>query len=123
MNENTISQNARVAAVAFPLGAILLHVLNQIDASLLPLRLIAVGILIFGVWAFSDEMGTSKPLNRAAFVSFIFAVVALLVVLLQPESPQQPYMLIYAFGLLISCLLYTSPSPRDGLLSRMPSSA
>ena len=24
---------------------------------------------------------------------------------------------------LLSCLLYTSPSPRDGLLSRMPSSA
>ena len=23
----------------------------------------------------------------------------------------------------LSCLLYTSPSPRDGLLSRMPSSA
>ena len=28
--------------------------------------------------------------------------------------------LIFAFGI---CLLYTSPSPRDGLLSRMPSSA
>ena len=29
-----------------------------------------------------------------------------------------------AEGLLAqSCLLYTSPSPRDGLLSRMPSSA
>ena len=26
-------------------------------------------------------------------------------------------------GLLGACLLYTSPSPRDGLLSRMPSSA
>jgi len=26
-------------------------------------------------------------------------------------------------GLLWICLLYTSPSPRDGLLSRMPSSA
>ena len=25
--------------------------------------------------------------------------------------------------LVVSCLLYTSPSPRDGLLSRMPSSA
>ena len=25
--------------------------------------------------------------------------------------------------LAIACLLYTSPSPRDGLLSRMPSSA
>ena len=24
---------------------------------------------------------------------------------------------------LVTCLLYTSPSPRDGLLSRMPSSA
>ena len=28
---------------------------------------------------------------------------------------------IYIF--IIACLLYTSPSPRDGLLSRMPSSA
>ena len=27
------------------------------------------------------------------------------------------------FIALIICLLYTSPSPRDGLLSRMPSSA
>ena len=26
-------------------------------------------------------------------------------------------------GLPLTCLLYTSPSPRDGLLSRMPSSA
>ena len=26
-------------------------------------------------------------------------------------------------GLFKACLLYTSPSPRDGLLSRMPSSA
>ena len=28
-----------------------------------------------------------------------------------------------AMLLAMSCLLYTSPSPRDGLLSRMPSSA
>ena len=28
-----------------------------------------------------------------------------------------------ALGKAKSCLLYTSPSPRDGLLSRMPSSA
>ena len=26
-------------------------------------------------------------------------------------------------GEVLGCLLYTSPSPRDGLLSRMPSSA
>ena len=29
----------------------------------------------------------------------------------------------YVALLFTSCLLYTSPSPRDGLLSRMPSSA
>ena len=27
------------------------------------------------------------------------------------------------FSIFLTCLLYTSPSPRDGLLSRMPSSA
>ena len=27
------------------------------------------------------------------------------------------------FAVNVTCLLYTSPSPRDGLLSRMPSSA
>ena len=30
---------------------------------------------------------------------------------------------IWGIGLNYTCLLYTSPSPRDGLLSRMPSSA
>ena len=33
-------------------------------------------------------------------------------------------LLIFTFNVLFGiCLLYTSPSPRDGLLSRMPSSA
>ena len=31
--------------------------------------------------------------------------------------------IIYRDSVIIACLLYTSPSPRDGLLSRMPSSA
>ena len=35
------------------------------------------------------------------------------------ETPEGKEYLYYNF----SCLLYTSPSPRDGLLSRMPSSA
>ena len=33
------------------------------------------------------------------------------------------YLMTSLFVLLFTCLLYTSPSPRDGLLSRMPSSA
>ena len=30
---------------------------------------------------------------------------------------------LVVYGLFMGCLLYTSPSPRDGLLYRMPSSA
>ena len=36
------------------------------------------------------------------------------------QGEQQKLTEIYLVG---DCLLYTSPSPRDGLLSRMPSSA
>ena len=35
---------------------------------------------------------------------------------------QKPEIIAYS-NVPCSCLLYTSPSPRDGLLSRMPSSA
>ena len=34
-----------------------------------------------------------------------------------------PFKFLLGIGLTYGCLLYTSPSPRDGLLSRMPSSA
>ena len=37
------------------------------------------------------------------------------------QSPK--YAEVFQWGLPQACLLYTSPSPRDGLLSRMPSSA
>ena len=37
------------------------------------------------------------------------------------DSPD--HYLLHPYGIFWDCLLYTSPSPRDGLLSRMPSSA
>ena len=40
-----------------------------------------------------------------------------------PPDPEHGSVLVWAHGDLPACLLYTSPSPRDGLLSRMPSSA
>ena len=42
-----------------------------------------------------------------------------------PEAYGSVDELVAALGLIRyeNCLLYTSPSPRDGLLSRMPSSA
>ena len=39
------------------------------------------------------------------------------------EVTEDPEIVKEKFRQLITCLLYTSPSPRDGLLSRMPSSA
>ena len=39
------------------------------------------------------------------------------------KQPDRLLSAILFWNLLINCLLYTSPSPRDGLLSRMPSSA
>ena len=46
----------------------------------------------------------SKQVGKSAWVSFIFAFVS-------------------TICLMGACLLYTSPSPRDGLLARMPSCA
>ena len=39
------------------------------------------------------------------------------------KTPPASILLKKAAGIKSGCLLYTSPSPRDGLLSRMPSSA
>ena len=47
----------------------------------------------------------------------------LLDVIPRAESPLRPWLERCQEWLLSVCLLYTSPSPRDGLLSRMPSSA
>ena len=55
------------------------------------------GVEIIGVTSFSDVRGFAQQHSRAS--AFILSV--------DDED----------------CLLYTSPSPRDGLLSRMPSSA
>ena len=39
------------------------------------------------------------------------------------ERPEIDWKIDTAENIFDTCLLYTSPSPRDGLLSRMPSSA
>ena len=55
-------------------------------------------------------------------------IVALLMLVIMPYSPvvaeeDGACCISQDFDLFLTCLLYTSPSPRDGLLSRMPSSA
>ena len=41
----------------------------------------------------------------------------------EPHKPELFSNIVEEWLLSQNCLLYTSPSPRDGLLSRMPSSA
>ena len=41
----------------------------------------------------------------------------------ETDSPESEHEYNFAYNSTYTCLLYTSPSPRDGLLSRMPSSA
>ena len=83
-------------------------------------EVLKMGIDVGCVVTYEDEFIT---LNEKLFVGraldnrmggFMIAEVARL---LNENKQKLP------FGLYITCLLYTSPSPRDGLLSRMPSSA
>ncbi len=104
----SVSLNARVAAVAIFAGSIALALLAFIEPVLAPLSLLTLGIITFGIWAFSDEMGIRKPLIRAGFVAFIFAVFAKSSALLQISSPDlaRDYVL-YSFALLIAVTLWS----------------
>ena len=73
-------------------------------------------------------MNENKPVKHGALWTVLFAVVSLflifpIVLVLINSFKQKAYISKNAFSLPAGCLLYTSPSPRDGLLSRMPSSA
>lgn len=70
------SANARTAAVVLAAAAFLTLALTHFSAPLAPLRLLTLALAAFAIWAFCDEMGMRKPLNRAAFVFFAIAVVA-----------------------------------------------
>jgi len=108
MDIKSSSLNARVAAACFVFGSISLHLVNQIDATLQPVRLLILGVLLLGGWAFADEMGLKKPLNRAGFVCFAFAMAALAVLILETGlSDSQKYYRLYAFTLLFALLIWS----------------
>ena len=65
-----------------------------------------IGVLVISLVSAASSGGGRELLPRHQAVAF-------------PVSPTTDHL----GALLMACLLYTSPSPRDGLLSRMPSSA
>ena len=69
-------------------------------------RLLIVAFIWGLGWTAGRVVATDFPPITAAWIRYIIAVAMFLVWLK-----------------MTGCLLYTSPSPRDGLLSRMPSSA
>lgn len=107
--EPTASLNAKVSGVCILLGAVLLHLFNQTQTDLVPLQLLTIAILIMGGWAFADEMGLRKPLNRAGFICFMVSVVSLAVTILEPAIVDiGKYYLLYSFALLFAMLVWST---------------
>ena len=86
--------------------------------------------LLVGTKKFMDKFGID---HTAAFMirflgAFFLAwiLMALYIMFVRPNGVEGTWAffnLIFITHLLVTCLLYTSPSPRDATLSRMPSSA
>ena len=74
-------------------------------------------LLVFVSAAYSWVTPAMHPLAMpSAFIGFILAMVNVF-------KPQQGHIFVPAYAIVQGCLLYTSPSPRDTEVSRMPSSA
>lgn len=108
MMNKPVALNARVSAVCIVLGAVLLHLLNQTNTELVPLRILSILVLVMGAWAFSDEMGLKKPLNRAGMIVFTASVLALVVTIMEPSIKNVgKYYLLYSFTLLFAMLIWS----------------
>jgi hypothetical protein len=102
------SVNAKVGAVALAAAAFATLALSHVSTPLAPLRLLTLALAAFAMWAFCDEMGMRKPLNRAAFVFFAIAA-GIRVQTLLGLAPQFAgrYYLLYAAFLLVSILIWS----------------
>ena len=76
-----------------------------------------------GVFAYAGPLDCARQLVRNEGWLALFDGTIARCVLIAPRLTIAVSLKEYLDGWLQACLLYTSPSPRDGLLSRMPSSA
>jgi len=102
------SLNAKVGAIALAVAALMTLLLTHTTASLAPLRILALAVAAFATWAFCDEMGLKKPLNRAGFVFFAIAAVTKVQIALGLASQVVGrYYLLYAACLLCAVLFWS----------------
>jgi hypothetical protein len=104
----SVSRDAKFGAIALALAAFATLLLSHTVSSLAPVRALTAAIAIIAVWAFCDEMGMRKPLNRAGFVFFSIAMTAKFQIVLGVASqPVGHYQLLYAAFLLLAVLLWS----------------
>src|SRR5689334_16171342 len=102
------SLNAKVGAVTLGVAAFMTLLLSHFAAPLAPLRLFTLALAAFAAWAFCDEMGLGKPLNRAGFVFFAIAVATKVQIALGLDTQfAGRYYLLYAAFLLLAVLLWS----------------
>ena len=124
-----------------PCGVVVGSLVSPSDPRLLPIGLVTLAFMVIGGvddWRIlTKRHNTGLTPKGKLLLQALAAGLFLLWAGLHgaiPTSIALPWgwllpigLLIWPLGLFVflaeSCLLYTSPSPRDGLLSRMPSSA
>lgn len=100
--------NAKVGAVTLAIGALMTLVLSHTSVALSPLRIITLAVAAFATWAFSDEMGIRKPLNRAGFMFFsIAAFTKVQIALGVDQHLVGRYLLLYAAFLLLAVFFWS----------------
>jgi hypothetical protein len=100
--------NAKAGAIALAAASFAILLLSHVGAPLAPIRLLALALAAFAIWAFCDEMGIRKPLNRAGFVLFVLAILARTqTVLGVPSDVLARYYLLYSTFMLSAILLWS----------------
>ena len=120
-----------LAGVCFMVGGIIQGLIALNNPTYVPERwhgtLLTIAIIASAIM-FNTFLAVRLPLIEGIVLVLhlcgIFAIIVPLWVM-APRAPAHTALLAFVNngGWPTTCLLYTSPSPRDGLLSRMPSSA
>jgi hypothetical protein len=102
------SLNAKVGAVALAIASSMTLLLPHFTNPPAPLRILALAVAAFAAWAFCDESGLKKPLNRAGLVFLSIAVFTRLQIVLGIASQfAGRYYLLYSAFMLLAVLCWS----------------
>lgn len=101
------SPNAKAGAIALAVAGFMTMALSHTAVSFAPIRILALATAVFAAWAFCDEMGLNKPLNRAGFVCLVIAAMCKVQISLGVGVEfVGRYYLLYAAFLLLAVLFW-----------------